>query len=126
MPTFIDAQCDLPMFAAARAAGEKAADACQAKAEAAGWDREAAKVVVMSALGRAGGPLSGEQLVNECIAAGIVPHDTRAFGPVIASLARAGRIEAVGFAVRQKGHGTAGARLWAIANATVGGPTDGR
>ena len=112
MGTFIDSQCDLPMWTAARAAGAKAAEACQAKAEAAGWDREAAKAVVMSALGRAGGPLSGEQLVNECIAAGIVPHDTRAFGPVIAALARAGRIEAVGFAVRQKGHCTAGARMW--------------
>lgn len=126
MPTFIDSQCDLPMFAAARAAGTKSGEACQAKAEAAGWDREAAKAVVMAALAAAGGPLSGEQLVNECIAAGIVPHDTRAFGPVIAALARAGRIESVGFAVRQKGHGTAGARLWAISRAAAGGPTDGR
>lgn len=112
MPTFIDAQCDLPMFAAARAAGEKSAAACQAKAEAAGWDRDAAKAEVLAAITRAGGPLSGEQLVNHCLAAGLVPHDTRAFGAVFASLARSGQIEAVGFVARTKGHGAPGARLW--------------
>lgn len=125
MGTYIDPNCEMQLFAAARRAGDAAGEACQAKAEAAGWDRQAAKAVVMAALGRAGGPLSGEQLVNECIAAGIVPHDTRAFGPVIAALARAGRIEAVGFAVRQKGHGTAGARLWALRVQVQGGLLDG-
>jgi hypothetical protein len=110
-----DSVGEYPLFAQAelaRDAGTRAGEACKAKAEAAGFDSEAAKAVVMAALSRDGEPLSGEQLVNECIAAGIVPHDARAFGPVIASLARAGSITTVGFAARKKGHRTAGARLW--------------
>jgi phosphomannomutase/phosphoglucomutase len=35
-------------------------------------------------------------------------------------------IEAVGFAARQKGHGTAGARLWAVPKSEQGGLTRGR
>lgn len=111
---------EYPLFSQAeraRDAGTKAGEACKAKAEAAGFDSDAAKAVVMASLLRAGGPLSGEQLVNECIAAGIVPHDARAFGPVIASLARVGSITTVGFAARKKGHGTAGARLWKATSA---------
>jgi hypothetical protein len=41
-----------------------------------------------------------------------VPHDARAFGAVIGTLARRKKIEAVGFVPRSKGHGTSGGRLW--------------
>lgn len=110
---------DLPLgrstaVAKQREQGIAAGEACTAKAERRGFDRQAAAEVVITTLQAAGGPLTGEQLVNACLAAGHVPHDARAFGPVIAGLVRHGRIEAVGFAPRQKGHGTAGARLWRI------------
>jgi len=115
--TYIDGQCDLPMFNAARAAREtglEAGERCQAKAVAGGFDPVAARVVVMETLARTGRPMTGEELVDACIAVGLKPHDARAFGPVIAALSKAGKIEAVGFATRHKGHGTAGARLWRV------------
>jgi hypothetical protein len=113
----IEAQVStLPLFAdAIRRVGQAAGEACAAKAEkTTNWDREQAKAEVMRFLGSIGRPASGEEIVNHCTAAGLVPHDARAFGPVIGGLARAGRIEAVGFAARAKGHGTAGARLWRV------------
>lgn len=58
------------------------------------------------------GPTSGELLTNACKAAGIVPHDDRAFGPVYMRLARRGVIVKVGVSVRVKGHLTAGANVW--------------
>jgi hypothetical protein len=48
----------------------------------------------------------------------LVPHDARAFGAVIGTLARRGQIEAVGFVARAKGHGTSGGRLWQAAAAS--------
>lgn len=58
--------------------------------------------------------LPAECLTNACKAAGIVPRDDRAFGPVYMRLARAGRIEKAGACSRTKGHGTAGGNLWRL------------
>lgn len=58
------------------------------------------------------GDSSGEAITDACKAAGVVPHDDRAFGPVYAGLARDGLIERVGHVARRKGHGTAGGNVW--------------
>jgi hypothetical protein len=58
---------------------------------------------------------TSEQLVDACKAAGIKPHDDRAFGPVIARLARRGKIQKVRHAQREKGHGTSGGNVWRAA-----------
>lgn len=58
------------------------------------------------------GDASGEAITDACKAAGIFPHDDRAFGPVYAGLVRDGLIEKVGQATRKKGHGTAGGNVW--------------
>jgi hypothetical protein len=58
---------------------------------------------------------SGEVLTDVARAKGAVPHDDRAFGAVFKSLARRGVIRHVGFCLRTKGHGTAGGRIWGIA-----------
>jgi hypothetical protein len=58
------------------------------------------------------GEQSGEELTDKCKARGLVPHDDRAFGPVLASLSRRGLIEKAGFCPRSKGHGTAGGNIW--------------
>lgn len=103
---------ELPLFAAART-GQAAATACLEKAKrTTGFDADAARAAVLELLRTAGRPMSGEELVDACQARGLVPHDARAFGPVFGTLARRGLIEAVGFAPRRKGHGTAGARMW--------------
>ena len=54
----------------------------------------------------------GEDLVDIAKAKGATPPDDRAFGPIFASLARQGFIRSIGFALRKKGHGTAGGRIW--------------
>jgi len=59
------------------------------------------------------GPTSGEKLTAACKAAGIVPHDDRAFGAVYMGLVRAGLIVKVGTVRRERGHGTAGGNIWA-------------
>jgi hypothetical protein len=104
-----------PLFDQAHKEGMGAGASCLEKAERAGFDKSAAADAVLELLadGRA---RSGEELVDHCQRLGLVPHDARAFGPVIAGLARKGLIEAVGFAARRKGHGTAGARLWRANN----------
>lgn len=61
---------------------------------------------------RTRGPLTGEQITDGCKAAGIVPHDDKAFGPVIGQLVRRNQIERAGFAQREKGHGTSGGNVW--------------
>jgi hypothetical protein len=123
-PETLDA---LPLFAAARTSGQAAAAACLEKAErTTGFDASAARDAVLTLLRNAGRPMSGEELVDACQSMGLVPHDSRAFGPVFAVLAKRRLIEAVGFAARQKGHGTAGARLWAVPKSEQGGPTSGR
>jgi|GEM_PF-4280513 len=77
--------------------------------------RDAAEARIVSLL--AEGPATGEHLTTACREAGIVPPggmDDRAFGPVYRRLATSGRIRQVGMATRVKGHGSAGARLWAL------------
>lgn len=96
---------------AARAAGETAA--AMAKLRALRHDPEfvaRAKACILAAL--ATGPRSSEDLVDACLAQEIKPPDDRAFGSVIAALARRGEILFVDFCLRRKGRGTAGGRVW--------------
>lgn len=60
------------------------------------------------------GIVSGEDITDACKAAGIVPHEDRAFGPVYLSLARQGAIVRVGYISRRRGHG-APAPGWRLA-----------
>lgn len=113
MGTFIDRQVELPLWTVARANGRAAGDACLDKAQrTTAFDADAARAAVLELLRQAGGPMSGEELVDRVQERGLVPHDARAFGPVLGTLARRGLIEAVGYAARRKGHGTSGAKLW--------------
>lgn len=113
MKTRLEAIEDLPIFAQARATGKSAGDACLEKARRwSGFDADAAREEILSALRMSGRPMSGEELVDHCQRAGLVPHDSRAFGPVFGTLSRGGKIKSVGFAPRRKGHGTSGARMW--------------
>lgn len=93
--------------------GTVAGEACLAKAErVAAFDRQAAMDAVLAILTLEARPMTGEELVDGCQRRGLVPHDGRAFGPVFKELSRRGLIETVGFAMRRKGRGTAGARVW--------------
>jgi hypothetical protein len=65
------------------------------------------------------GPTSGEVLSLACKAAGIRPHDDRAFGPVYFTLSRRRLIEQVGTTLRARGHGTAGGRVWQLTSTTL-------
>lgn len=77
----------------------------------------AAAAMVVSLLEK-NGRMSGEDLVSTCRDFGVTPtSDDRAFGPVFASLSRAGRIHQVGYVDRAKGHGTAGGRVWSLGGA---------
>jgi len=58
--------------------------------------------------------VSGEDITDACKAAGIVPHEDRAFGPVYLALARQGAIVRVGYISRRRGHG-APAPGWRLA-----------
>lgn len=60
------------------------------------------------------GASAGEVITAACKAAGIQPHDDRAFGPVYMTLARQGRIHKVGTCKRQRGHMTAGGNIWGL------------
>ena len=60
------------------------------------------------------GIVSGEDITDACKAAGIVPHEDRAFGPVYLALARQGAIVRVGYMARRRGHG-APAPGWRLA-----------
>lgn len=60
------------------------------------------------------GATSGEDITDACKAAGIVPHNDRAFGPVFMALSRKNFIEKCGTAARRKGHGTSGATIWRL------------
>lgn len=112
MGTFIEADADLPLVALCR--GQAAAQACLAKAErVTAFDADRARAAVLELLAD-GRPRSGEEIVDHCQRLGLVPHDARAFGAVIGTLARRGLIESVGYAARRKGHGTAGARVWRV------------
>jgi hypothetical protein len=106
---FIQRELD---FAEARARGERASKACTDKAERdTNFSVEAAHELILAHL-RTAGPQSGEVLVNVCKEAGQVPHDDRAYGAVFSVLARRQLIRCVGFAMRAKGRGAPGARIW--------------
>jgi len=60
------------------------------------------------------GPTAGEVLSMQCKAAGITPHDDRAFGPVYYGLYRARLIVKVGTVKRMRGHATAGGNVWSL------------
>lgn len=62
----------------------------------------------------AGGPAAGEDITDACKAAGIKPHDDRAFGAVYLRLQRAGKIEKCGSVARRRGHGTSGGSIWRL------------
>lgn len=105
-----------PLFSQPKpaATGAAAGEACLAKAErVAAFDSAAARGAILELLAD-GVARSGEQLVNHCEQLGMVPHDARAFGPVLSRLSRDGLIHTVGFVAREKGRGTAGGRLWQI------------
>jgi len=75
-----------------------------------------AKAVVLAHLGRHG-PTSGEDLTDACKAAGLRPHDDRAFGGVFMSLSKRSMPMIVCLRadlVRRHGHGTSGGRLWGL------------
>lgn len=101
-------------FDAAREVGTQAANACTDKAQRADPDfTEKATNAILAHL-RVVGEASGEVLTDVAIAHGARPHDQRAFGGVFAGLSRRGLIRTVGYCMRNKGHGTAGGRVWAI------------
>jgi hypothetical protein len=110
-----DLLAGVPLMDLQRAAGEAAGLACMDKAqEVAGFDPAGAALFIVGWL-RRHGPQAGEKLTNAAVEHGYCPHDQRAFGPVYAGLARRGVIKCVGFCERQKGHGTAGGRIWGLA-----------
>lgn len=76
--------------------------------------RDQARAFVLDYLGRHG-ESAGEEITDACKAAGIVPHDDRAFGPVYHGLAKAGLIVKAGVCERRKGHGTSGGNVWRLA-----------
>jgi hypothetical protein len=47
-------------------------------------------------------------------AAGIVPHDDRAFGSIYAKAIRLRYVRVIGYAPRRRGHGAPGARRYAV------------
>lgn len=60
------------------------------------------------------GATSGEDVTDACKAAGITPHDDRAFGPVYMSLSKKGVIRRVGYCARRRGNMTAGGSIWEL------------
>jgi hypothetical protein len=89
--------------------GQKAEDVCP------GFHERAQSFVL--AFLASHGPTAGELVTLACKAAGLTPHDDRAFGPVYMALARAGRIVRVGNCRRERGHGTSGGNVWAVTEA---------
>lgn len=97
----------------AREQGHQAAQACADKAERQGFDTEGARRFILSWLARHG-DMSGEALTDAAKEHGFRPHDDRAFGAVFGPLSRRGLIRCVGFCERERGHGTAGGRIWRL------------
>lgn len=75
--------------------------------------QDAAKAFIVDYLDD-NGPSSGEAITNACKAAGITPHDDRAFGPALYNLAKDHLIAKCGSCKRTKGHGTAGGNVWRL------------
>lgn len=113
-PASSRASCPLLDYAASRKAGEIAASACAEKAERHGWDKAGARACILTALEEVGDDMSGEALVEWARELGYEPHDDRAFGPIFASLLRAGLIVRVGECPRRKGNGTRGGSIYRL------------
>lgn len=101
---------DVEALAKAMEQGEEAARACVENAERQGFDSKAAGQWILEYL-RRNGATAGEVLVSEAMK--VHPaHDGRAYGAVIAGLARRKLIETCGTVRRTKGHGTSGGNIW--------------
>lgn len=75
---------------------------------------EKAKAAILAHL-RVVGQCSGEVLTDVAKAHGAVPpNGDRAFGAVYKSLLAARRVQIVGYAPRTKGHGSVGAKVYAL------------
>lgn len=97
-----------------REIGRAAADSCLRNAEEiADFDREGCRKFILGWLVRFG-PQPGETLTDEAKKHGFRPHDDRAFGAVYSALVRRGEIRCVGSCPREKGHSTAGGRIWSV------------
>lgn len=99
---------------AARQAGTQAAEASAKKAKKVDpLFVEKACANILKQLER--GTRTGEELVDGCLAAGIRPHDARAFGAVFLRLTRQRlAVSRISLQPRRKGHGTAGLREWEL------------
>lgn len=113
----LDLLAGVPLMSPHRAAGAACGDACLARSERITQFNAAAAADFVVAWVRSHGTTSSEALVTEAVKAGFAPHDTRAFGPVFASLYRTHRLVCVGYVERTKGHGTSGGRLCALGHA---------
>lgn len=76
------------------------------------WFMRHAKEFVLGYL-RDNETASGEDITDACRAAGISPHNDKAFGAVYVTLSRAGQIEKAGSCERRKGRGSGGI-LWRL------------
>jgi hypothetical protein len=103
-----------PTLPTARAEGERLAGLALDRAERHVSDfSERARAFIVDYL-RLTKVSSGELIVDACKLAGIKPPDDRAFGGVFGGLRKAGLIEADGYCLRRKGHGTGGGRVWRL------------
>lgn len=110
-----DLLANVPLIELARARGRQMAELCADKAErVADFDTEGARRATLGLLARHG-RMSGEQLTDALKALGFHPHSDKSFGAVYGSLSRRKQIVCVGHCDREKGHGTAGGRIWEAA-----------
>lgn len=103
-------------FEAARSEGDTAAQACTDKAETLGFSTDAARAFVLQWLTEYGASW-GEEIVTAARSTGrtdLTAHKDQAWGSVFSSLRGRHRIRCVEIGMRAKGHGTAGARRWAL------------
>ena len=99
-----------------REVGASEGGACLAKAERHGdFDSKAASACMVDHL-KAWGRSSSELLTQFAKLRGHVPHDDRAFGPIIAKLVRDKLIHQVGECKRSRGNGTSGGRVYALSS----------
>lgn len=98
----------------ARQIGLEAEEACKRKAErTTDFDSEAAQEAALEYLA-IHGPTRGEVIVNALKRQGHSGHDDRCFGSVFSALSKRELIRCVGYAEREKGHGTSGGRIWKL------------
>lgn len=108
----------LPHAQRVRVARKLGAEAGERAADRAGSDfAERALDFITRYVAQQSGPVPGESVTLAAKAAGIIPPDDRAFGPVYAKAIRAGKIRVAGFCARVRGHGTAGGRLYTVGDA---------